>query len=89
MKTKAKTNYRIRNWKEYNAALKQRGSITFWVDEMVIEQWNNTKKTGKRGASNHYSDKRNCNDGNGKKPVSSRWTTNGRICGVVVYSNGH
>lgn len=56
MKTKAKTNYRIRNWKEYDTALKQRGSITFWVSEEVIEQWNNTQKTGKRGASNDYSD---------------------------------
>lgn len=56
MKTKAKNNYRIRNWKEYNAALKQRGSITFWVSEQVIEQWNNSEKTGKRGASNNYSD---------------------------------
>lgn len=35
MKTKAKSNYRIRNWKEYNGALKQRGSITFWISEQV------------------------------------------------------
>lgn len=56
MKTKAKSNYRIRNWKEYNAALKQRGSITFWISEQVIEQWNTTEKTGKPGASNNYSD---------------------------------
>jgi IS5 family transposase len=56
MKTRPKATYRIRNWKEYDAALKQRGSITFWVSEDVIEQWNNTEKTGKRGASNEYSD---------------------------------
>jgi hypothetical protein len=29
MNTKAKANYKVRNWKEYDAALKQRGSITF------------------------------------------------------------
>jgi hemolysin activation/secretion protein len=29
MKTSPKTTYRVRNWKEYDAALKQRGSITF------------------------------------------------------------
>lgn len=56
MKTPPKATYRIRNWKEYDAALKQRGSITFWVSEEVIEQWNNREKTGKRGASNEYSD---------------------------------
>ena len=54
MKTKAK--YKVRNWKAYDAALKQRGSITFWVSEEVIEQWRNEKKTGKKGASNYYSD---------------------------------
>lgn len=56
MKTKAKAKYRVRNWKEYNAALKQRGSITFWVNEAVIEQWRNEQKTGRKGASNYYSD---------------------------------
>jgi hypothetical protein len=33
-----KTQYRIRNWSEYNAALKQRGSLTFWVSEEALEQ---------------------------------------------------
>ncbi|MDV2995714.1 MAG: IS5 family transposase ISAcma6 [Chroococcidiopsis sp. SAG 2025] len=56
MKTKAKESYRIRNWNAYDAALKQRGSITFWVDEAVIQQWHNEQKTGRRGASNHYSE---------------------------------
>jgi len=56
MKTKPKANYRVRNWKEYDAALKQRGSITFWVREEVIEQWRNEKKTATKGASNYYSD---------------------------------
>ncbi|MHC5717864.1 MAG: hypothetical protein ACYTX0_38635 [Nostoc sp.] len=31
MDTKAKANYRVRNWKEYDAALKQRGSITCYA----------------------------------------------------------
>ncbi len=56
MKTKAKANYRVRNWKEYNTALKQRGSITFWVNEAVIQQWLGEQKTGRKGASNYYSD---------------------------------
>ncbi len=51
-----KTKYRIRNWSEYNAALRQRGSLTFWVSEDAIEQWLETEKTGQRGASKTYSD---------------------------------
>jgi IS5 family transposase len=50
-----KTQYRIRNWSEYNAALKQRGSLTFWVSEEALEQWLETEKTGQRGASRTYS----------------------------------
>jgi hypothetical protein len=29
----AKQKYRIENWSEYNNALKQRGSLTFWIEE--------------------------------------------------------
>jgi IS5 family transposase len=56
MKTKAKPSYRVRNWSQYNAALKQRGSVNCWIDEAVIVRWINEQKTGRRGASNHYSD---------------------------------
>jgi heme-degrading monooxygenase HmoA len=56
MKTLAKSNYRVRNWKEYDAGLKQRGSINFWRSEERIEQWRNEQKTGRKGASNYYSD---------------------------------
>ena len=51
-----KTQYRLRNWSEYDAALKNRGSLTFWVDEEVLAGWLNDQKTGKRGASRLYSD---------------------------------
>ncbi|MBD2200703.1 MULTISPECIES: IS5 family transposase [Calothrix] len=54
MKTKAQ--YKVKNWNAYDASLKQRGSITFWVNEEVIEQWRNQQKTGRKGASNYYSD---------------------------------
>lgn len=49
MKTKPKPSYRIRNWSEYDAALKQRGSLTFWIDEAVIEGWINESRSGRRG----------------------------------------
>jgi hypothetical protein len=48
--------YQIRNWSEYNAGLKQRGSLTFWISEEVIEGWLNQTLSGKRGASRDYSD---------------------------------
>lgn len=51
MKTKAKPSYKVRNWRQYNAAFKQRGSLTFWSDKMVVERWINEQKTGRRGAS--------------------------------------
>ena len=56
MKKRAKSAYCLRNWAEYNAALKQRGSVTFWLHAEMIDQWHNRVASGKRGASNHYSD---------------------------------
>lgn len=46
----------IRNWSEYNAGLKNRGSLTFWLDEAVIEAWYNEIPSGKPGVSKDYSD---------------------------------
>lgn len=46
----------IRNWSEYNAGLKRRGSLTFWLEEAVLDAWYNPTLSGKRGASNDYSD---------------------------------
>jgi hypothetical protein len=51
-----KPQYRIRNWSEYNAGLKQRGSLTFWIEESVLEQWVVQELSGKPGASILYSD---------------------------------
>lgn len=48
--------YRIRNWKQYNQALKQRGSLTVWVDEEAVLSWHNLEKSGARGASQTYSE---------------------------------
>jgi hypothetical protein len=33
----SKRNYRVRNWKKYNAALIDRGNLTLWLDEKSIE----------------------------------------------------
>lgn len=34
-----KDRYKISNWKQYNKALCQRGSLTLWVSEALLEQW--------------------------------------------------
>ena len=52
---KAKTQYRIRNWPQYNAALIERGSLTLWVDEEAIRTWCYTGPT-QRGAQYVYAE---------------------------------
>jgi len=56
-KPKRKARYRIRNWAEYDASLVQRGSVTFWISEEVLEAWK-PKAVGqrKRGAQPEYTD---------------------------------
>jgi hypothetical protein len=49
-----KPQYCIRNWSEYNAGLKQRGSLTFWIEESVLETWIVEDLSGKPGASIFY-----------------------------------
>src|SRR5919112_5659502 len=51
-----KATYRLRNWREYNAALVQRGSLTVWVSEEALSAWHNDERTGKPGAPRTYSD---------------------------------
>jgi hypothetical protein len=54
-KEKKKKNYKVRNWREYNQALVNRGSVFFWITEKALERWNEQKKTGKRGKPKMYS----------------------------------
>ncbi|MEL4285668.1 IS5/IS1182 family transposase, partial [Shewanella xiamenensis] len=35
----SKPQYKTINWKQYNQALINRGSLTFWIDEDAIAQW--------------------------------------------------
>lgn len=50
-----KTQYRIRNWKEYNHALGQRASLTLWIAEDVQQGWL-SQKTRKQGRPVVFSD---------------------------------
>lgn len=54
-KKNKKKQYRIRNWRQYNQALVDRGSLTFWVSGDALESWINTQKSGKRGKPIVYS----------------------------------
>ena len=56
VKRSAKRPYRLRNWSEYTQALRQRGSLTLWVEEAALSGWINQQKSGKRGASDFYSE---------------------------------
>jgi len=47
---------RARNWRKYNEALVQRGSITFWFDEDVIKNWHINDSPNGRGRPRKYSD---------------------------------
>ncbi len=51
---KKKTAYRIRNWRGYNRALKQRGSLTVWVSKDATANWTTNDLTGEPGASPTY-----------------------------------
>jgi len=53
---KKKTTYRIRNWREYNRALTQRGSLTIWISQQAIANWTTDELTGEPGASRTYTD---------------------------------
>lgn len=51
-----KGTYKITNWRKYNESLVQRGSITFWFSEDVIDQWHHANNQPKVGHPFIYSD---------------------------------
>jgi hypothetical protein len=50
-----KAKYRVRNWRDYNRSLVQRGNITVWFSPDAIDKWL-AAPTGKRGHPSIYSD---------------------------------
>jgi len=52
---KYKTAYRVKNWREYDQALRNRGDIILWISPDAIKAWT-PPQTGKRGAQPVYSD---------------------------------
>lgn len=51
-----KKKYKVRNWKEYNQALVDRGKVLFWITEEAMSNWQEQRGTGKRGKPQQYSD---------------------------------
>src|SRR5215210_3628444 len=51
----SKDKYRVRNWSQYSEGLKQRGAITVWIDEEVLQKWRYQGER-KRGGQKVYSD---------------------------------
>lgn len=51
-----KKQYRVRNWGEYNKALKSRGSLFIWFSEDIAEVWYNKEHTHERGCPRTYTD---------------------------------
>src|SRR5215207_5984206 len=49
-----KQRYQVTNWAEYDAALRQRGSLTVWFTEEAIAAWRAEPRTT-RGGQPHYS----------------------------------
>ncbi|MGL5335789.1 MAG: transposase, partial [Enterovibrio sp.] len=51
-----KSRHRIINWSQYNKALTNRGSLTFWIDEPAINHWRCAEHHGGRGRGFEFSD---------------------------------
>jgi hypothetical protein len=54
--SRRKELYRVKNWSEYEKALVQRGSITFWLSDDIEQIWLYTGEK-QRGSQFDYSDK--------------------------------
>ena len=47
-----KMTFKVRNWPEYEAGLRRRGSLTFWIEDVALSQW----QTVGPGGQPRYSD---------------------------------
>ena len=50
-----KTEYRVRNWREYEQGLRSRGDVTIWFSEEATANWI-SRSSGARGGPRLYSD---------------------------------
>jgi len=52
----ANQKFKATNWRNYNKALINRGSITFWLDNEAIQAWYESATHTSRGRHKYYSD---------------------------------
>lgn len=52
----AKAQYRVKNWREYNAALIRRGALTLWLPDHIDEYWYSKEEPELQGRPLLYSD---------------------------------
>lgn len=52
----ARSTYKIRNWAKYNEALVNRGDITFWFSDEILEQWQHDNAEQGQGRPFVFSD---------------------------------
>ena len=51
-----KAKYKVKNWREYEQGLKNRGSLTIWFSDEAIDAWAPQVEEKKRGGQPKYSD---------------------------------
>ena len=54
--TPHKDRYKLRNWKEYNQSLCNRGRLTLWINDSVLEEWEKAAKKDKKVGEQTYCD---------------------------------
>ena len=48
-----KVQYRVRNWREYEAGLRRRGSLTVWFTDDAVEAWRAAARTTPGGQARY------------------------------------
>jgi hypothetical protein len=41
-----KMPFKVQNWPEYEAGLRRRGSLTFWIEAEALDQWQSVGPNG-------------------------------------------
>lgn len=52
----SKDSCKVKNWKQYNASLCQRGSISLWIEDSVLRAWREIEVTKKVAGEQTYPD---------------------------------
>ena len=50
----AKQKFKITNWPAYNKALRQRGSLTVWLDDSAVAAWTDSTQPKGRLLGDNY-----------------------------------